>query len=225
MSSALDVTPGERRARILLDSRSMPKRREGEKLDYNIAGLVVGTLQRTANAISDKLDLGPVTAIRAMGRGECTRVVFGAEEITFDWFRNISSWVDIEPSLEHPTDVLPDYPVLPSPPEIRRLLEAETACRSCSFQRLASGNWEHFTFDETLQILPLESAAMMMLQIDILCREQGYPRGRFHLQWASGGIWFWISEIENLMMVLEPSEISPHELQLLIRCGDAFLLS
>lgn len=225
MTKETEAQNGELRARIFFDANAIPRRREGEKLDHHIASLIITTLQRTAAAMGEQLGLGGVKRIRAMGKGEVTILTFAAEEILFDWRRGISSWMDIEPALAQPTDVLPDYPVVPTAPEIRHLLQAETRCRSCSFQRLSSGNWEHFTFDDSLKILTLESIAMMMLQIDILCREQGYPRGRFHLHWTNGSIWFWISELENLMMVLTPAELSPLELQFLIRCGDAFLLS
>ena len=218
------TTAGELRARLLFDPRCIAKKREGEKIDHNIAGLVVGTLQRTAAAISKPLDLGSIQTIRAMGAGEALTTTFSPEETSLDWYRGISSWEDLETASTE-SDILPDYPLVPDPPEIKHLLAVETGFRSCSFQRLASGNWEHATFDPSVPIVTLENVAMMMMQIDILCKQQGYPRGRYHLRWERGGVWFWISEQENLMLVLTPVEVTPVEIQFLTRCGDAFLLA
>ncbi len=212
-------------ARLAFDDRFIARRREGEKLDANRVSLLVTTLQRTASGLSQLLGLGVPQLIESIGRGEAMSIALSAAEIQFDWWREVVAWADFVPELRESTTILPDYPLVPSPPEIRHLLEAETALRSVSFQRLASGNWEHATFDAGLPILSLEKVAMMMLQIDLLCREQGYPRGRFHLACEHGSLWFWVSELENLMLALAPNDLPARDLQLLVRCGEAFQLT
>lgn len=209
---------------IQFDALFTARKMTGEKLNAGIVSLVMTTLQRTASQVGKQLELGHIQRIRAMGRGRVGDWTYGDGAHTYDLYDAVSSWADLEPLLREPANILPDFPLLPQPPEIRRLLESEKGVRSCSFQRLSSGNWEHYTFDHSLKILLLETAAMLVLQMDVLCREQHFPRGRMHLQWEGGSLWFWVSELENLMMILCGPELSAEEIQLLIRCGDAFQL-
>lgn len=207
---------------VVFDAQLMPRKTTGEPLNASILGLVMTTLRRTAEQVGTTLELGDVRRIRAMGLGHASELTFQDGGAEYRLHHGVSSWADLEPALSEPTDVLAEYPLLPTPLEIRHLLHGETRTRSCSFQRLSSGDWEHFAFDADLAELKLESVAMLMLQMDVLCREQDYPRGRFHLEWADGAIWFWVSEMENLMMAVTHADPTAEEIQLLIRCGDAF---
>lgn len=212
------------KTRIGFNERFLPTQIDGEVADTAIVSLLALTMERTARTASEKLQLGALRQARTMGRGEAAAFTFG-EPRSVSLYDDVSAWADLRNTNEPPRDDLVEYPVVPQAPEIHHLLREQTAARACSFQRLSSGNWEHFTFDNALGILELEAVAMLLLQMDVICREQAIPRGRLHVQWEQGEIWFWVSEMENLMMILTGPNPTPADLDLFCRCGDAFQLT
>lgn len=207
-------------ATIDFDASFMPRKASGERQNTGITSLVANTVQITATQASERLQLGQPTKFASMGAGRGMRLDFGRFK-RFELYQSVSSWTEInfghEQEMTHP-----EYPLLPQVSEIRRLLEGERISRSCSIQRLSSGNWEHHCFDQSIEEINLESAAMLLLQIDVVCREQRFPRGRQRIDCERGIIWFWVSQLEKLMMIITQPNAKPEQLDLAIRCGEAF---
>lgn len=210
-------------ARIEFDSNLIPRKLDGERLNVGIVSLVVSTLHRTAAQIGNQLGLGELKFITSLGGGAAMKLDITDTNPVFTLLNAVTNWAEADGKTTQATQLL-EYPLLPNVPEIRSLLESTQRIRSCSFQRLNSGNWEHTTFDENLPILTIEAVAMLLLQMNVLCREQKYPRGRLRIRWEQGTLWFWVTQGEKLMIVLTDASITPEEDDLVVRCGEAFQL-
>ncbi len=219
--NTLDV---KRLTRISFDQNFLPARIEGEKLDMSMTSLLVTTFQRIFRTIGERLNLGTAKEVRTLSMGRLLTITFSDELHTFEVFDAVSAWNDLDDAGDETVDAMSEYPLLPGYMEIRQLLEESTAAHSCSFQRLTSGNWEHFTYDDSLEIIPLETSAMLLLQMDVLCREQKLPRGRMRLTFEEGALWFWVTELENLMLVVASNDLSAEDQDCIHRCGEAFLI-
>jgi hypothetical protein len=210
-------------ARIDFSDRLIPTESQGQRLNKAIVSLIMGTVRVTAMQAAEKLDFGTLESLQLMGEGQAMTLDYTAGASHFILFGRVSRWMDLHTGPEAaPQDGC--YPLLPTIGEIQRLLEVTPGVLSCSFQRLASGNWEHHTFDSSLKILKLEAAAMLLLQVDVLCREQKYPRGRLRMHTSAGDVWFWVSPMEKLMMILTDRSAPAASIALSLNCGEAFQL-
>ncbi|MBC2593126.1 hypothetical protein H5P28_02520 [Ruficoccus amylovorans] len=195
----------------------------GESVDSEELGLLLSTLCRSSENCGSALQAGALQGMLTWNPGRAFRLQRRNGDFRYQFWEGVTGWEDFDDvpwDQVLATDCLLD------------VTRAEMIDRLCDLPGVSwagvrdfeSGVWEECACDMSIGQEYLAQATRLVLQLDVLLKGHGCPRGHLRLDFEKAMLWAWVNSRDDYLMVLTEPELALVSRGGLLRISEAFML-
>ena len=116
-------------------------------------------------------------------------------------------------------------PLLATQPEITQHLDTLKSVLSYGVRNQSTNQWQFKSKRPEWSPQALQATGMVVMQVNMLLENGGYPHGRLCLYFESAIFWVWAVKDGSYCIVIVDRKITDADLEAVLSCGEAFVLT
>ncbi|QYY35934.1 hypothetical protein [Ruficoccus sp. ZRK36] len=192
-------------------------------VDTEELGLLLGTLNRSCVNAGEVLEAGAWKGLFAFGQGQAMQFAHASERYEYRTWKCVTGWEDFDGlpwDQILATDSLLDVTRL----EVADRLSELSGVGWSGIRDFETSQWELCSCRPDVDKDRTMQATRQMLQLDVLLKGHGCPRGRMRVDFEYASLWAWSNSNDDYLMALTDADLTLAARGALLRIGEAFLL-
>ncbi len=211
----------ERSCEFDLDWHAVSDTGEG---DAAMLGVQLSSVERAANQAGASFGLGSLDLLCSWSGGMGMTLRRTEKAWSMASLSRISTWADLNEDWPDWVPETPGLPILPRKNEIIHALRNLRQLRWFGLRDHRTNTWEQQSRYPQDSTPNLQKASMGALQLDMLVKSSGLPRGRMAAVFSEGILWLWVSRQDDFLVLVSERELSARAIGQIQMLGEGFLL-
>lgn len=192
--------------------------------DDALLGVQLSSVSRAASQAGTAFKIGSLDLLCSWSKGLGMTLRRTENGWSMASWSRVSAWADLN---EDWPDWIPETPSLPILPQKNEILQSLCNLRQVYWYGMRdhrTNTWEqqsHYPAEETPN---LQKASMAALQLDMLMKSSGLPRGRMAAVFSTGILWMWVNRQDDFLVLASERELTVRTMGQIQMLGEGFLL-
>lgn len=195
---------------------------ENDGGDLTELSLLLTTLFRSAEGCGEILDAGPLQRMISWQPGAGLHLVKTETGFRYEKYLSVTGWEDFEAD-DVRLAMTGSWQLHLTLQEILDAMTRLDGLYWAGIRDFETSRWNECHLDTAVDSETLHQSAKMALQLDILFKGHGLPRGNLRLDFAKSSLCSWSNTRDDYYMALTQSELPAAGRAVLVRCGQAFI--
>ena len=211
---------------VLLDIQFNPDysvtAHQGTEFDPIMLSVSLSTIERLSTTCSQSINIGNLEKFFSYSKGKLLSFEKSADSLRCKCFDQISAWSDIE---HFPKCESTCLPLIATLPEITQHLDTLKSVLSYGVRKQSTNQWQFESKRSEWSPQLLQATGMVVMQVNMLLENGGYPHSRLCLYFESAIFWVWAVKDGRYCFAIVDRKITDADLEAVLSCGEAFVLT